>query len=105
MNYKKYLSIIISLLMINIVFLVSAENIDDDIDPLIDLRVTVEIKQIRTLEKSDLGFFPIDKIDLLSDPDFYVKVYINDEEFTSPIWYDTKLVDDPQWSATLNVPD
>ena len=105
MNYKKYLSIIISLLMINIVFLVSAENIDDDIDPLIDLSVTVEIKQIRTLEKSDLGFFPIDKIDLLSDPDFYVKVYINDEEFTSPIWYDTKLVDDPQWSATLNVPD
>jgi len=102
---NKYLILIISLLMINNVFLVSAETIDEDIDPLIDLTVTVEIEQIRTLEKSDSGLFSIDKIDILSDPDFYVKVYINDEEFISPIWYDTKYVDDPDWSASLNVPD
>ena len=83
----------------------SSQITDEDIDPLVDLMVTVEIKQIRTLEKTDLGIKPIDKIDLLSDPDFYVKIFINDEEFTSPTWYDTKYVYDPQWSATANVPD
>ncbi|MCK4348344.1 MAG: hypothetical protein KAW47_06985 [Thermoplasmatales archaeon] len=76
-----------------------------DIDPLVDLSVTVEIKQIRSLEKTDLGIFPIDKIDLFSDPDFYVKVTINDEEFTSNVWENMKYIYDPQWSAILNVPD
>ncbi|MFH1014097.1 MAG: hypothetical protein V1769_06305 [Thermoplasmatota archaeon] len=79
-------------------------NILDDLDPLVDLSVTVEIKQIRTLEKTDLGIKPIDKIDLFSDPDFYVKVFINDEEFISQTWYDTKYVYTP-WSATADVPD
>ena len=68
----------------------------DDNDPLVDLSVTVEIKQIRTLEKTDLGLLPIDKIDRFSDPDFYVKVFINNEEFTSPIWNDTKYVYNPE---------
>jgi hypothetical protein len=77
----------------------------DDNDPLVDLSVTVEIKQIRTLEKTDLGLLPIDKIDRFSDPDFYVKVFINNEEFTSPIWNDTKYVYNPEWSATADVPD
>lgn len=79
--------------------------VNDDLDPFVDVSVTVDIKQIRTLEKTDLSVTPIDKIDRLSDPDFYVKVFINDEEFISPTWYDTKYVDDPQWSATVNVPD
>ena len=74
-------------------------QVDDDLDPLVDLTVTVEITQIRTLETSDFGIRPIDKIDLTSDPDFYVKVFINDEEFTSPIWYDTKYIYQPEWSA------
>jgi len=76
-----------------------------DLDPQVDLAVTVEINQIRSLEKTDLGLKPIDKIDLFSDPDFYVKVIFDNEEFTSPIWTDTKYVYDPQWSATCNVPD
>ena len=103
---KKRLIILVSIiLLINTVFIVSSEKNNEDIDPLVDLSVTVEINKIRTLEKTDLGLFPIDKIDILSDPDFYVKVFINEEEFTSPIWYDTKYVEDPDWSATLNVPD
>ena len=77
----------------------------DDLDPLVDLSVTVKITQIRTLEKTDLGLLPISKIDLLSDPDFYVKVFINDEEFTSPIWNNTKYMYNPNWSATADVPD
>ena len=47
----------------------------EDLDPLVDLEVTVTIKEIRAL----------DKIDRYSDPDFYVKVFINDEKFKSEI--------------------
>ena len=102
---KKFIIIIISILFINIGFLISAEENNEDIDPLVDLSVTVEIKKIRTLEKNDHGLKPIDKIDLFSDPDFYVKIYINNVEFISPIWHNTKYVENPEWSATLNVPD
>jgi hypothetical protein len=105
MKNKIILIVFIALSLINTGFFVNAEKSDDDIDPLVDLSVTIEIQSIRTFEKTDIGFFPIDKIDLISDPDFYVKVFINDEEFISPTWYDTKYVEDPQWSATLNVPD
>lgn len=66
----------------------------EDIDPLVDLEVTVTIKEIRAL----------DKIDLFGDPDFYVKVFINDVEHTSPIWRNQKYVK-PIWSVTQDVPD
>lgn len=66
----------------------------DDIDPLIDLEITVNIKKIRVL----------DKIDLLSDPDFYVKIFVNDVEYTSEIWRDQKYVE-PSWSILQDVPD
>ncbi len=82
-----------------------ATNIGDDLDPLVDVIVTVEIKEIRSLEKNDLLIRPIDKIDPLSDPDFYVKVSINGTEFTSPVWENQKYIYDPQYSASLNVPD
>ncbi|MFC1751144.1 hypothetical protein ACFL2V_20350, partial [Pseudomonadota bacterium] len=44
-------------------------------------------------------------IDSIGKPDFYVKVFINEEEFISQIWHDTRYIYDPQWSATSNVPD
>ena len=105
MKYKTHAIILITMLITNSCVLATGINANDDIDPLVDLSITVEIKQIRSLEKTDLGIFPIDKIDLFSDPDFYVKVIINDEEFTSPVWENMKYVYDPQWSATLDVPD
>jgi hypothetical protein len=80
-------------------------NLLDDYDPLVDISVTVEIKKIRSFDKRDIQIPSIEKIDASGDPDFYVKVFINDEEFTSPIWYDTKYIYNPEWSATLNVPD
>ena len=67
---------------------------EGDLDPLVDLAVTVNITHIRAL----------DTIDPLSDPDFYVKVYINGNEFTSPIWHNTKYVDQ-YWTVTQDVPD
>lgn len=105
MKYKTHAIILITMLITNSCVLATGINANDDIDPLVDLSITVEIKQIRSLEKTDLGIFPIDKIDLFSDPDFYVKVIINDEEFTSPVWENMKYVYDPQWSAILDVPD
>jgi hypothetical protein len=106
MKYKTHVIILLIIMLItNSCALATGINANDDIDPLINLFITVEIKQIRSLEKTDLGIFPIDKIDLFSDPDFYVKVIINDEEFTSPVWENMKYVYNPQWSAALDVPD
>lgn len=96
---------------LTIIFIISSsynivgQNLDADLDPLIDISVTVEIQQIRSLEKRDSKTKTVERIDLFSDPDFYVKVFINEEEFVSPIWHNTKYVYDPQWNATLNVPD
>ena len=66
----------------------------NDIDPLVDLEVTVTIKEIRAF----------DKIDFFNDPDFYAKVFINDVEHTSPIWRNQKYLK-PNWSITQDVPD
>lgn len=77
----------------------------EDFDPFVDIAVTVDILKIRSLEKSDMRLGSVDKIDPFSDPDFYVKVFINNQEFISPTWENQKYVYDPQWSATLNVPD
>jgi len=66
----------------------------EDLDPLVDLEVTVTIKEIRAL----------DKIDRFSDPDFYVKVFINDEKFKSEIWRNQKYVKE-EWHITVDVPD
>ena len=62
---------------------------ETDLDPLVDVAVTFELRQIRSLEKRDVRYFAIDKIDKFSDPDFYVKVFINDLEFVSTIWDNT----------------
>jgi hypothetical protein len=87
----------------------------EDFDPLVDIEVTVEIQKIRTFDKYDkqlnilpfnLQLFPKrEYVDIDSDPDFYLKVFINDEEFTSDTWEDTKYIYSPDFSPTLNVPD
>jgi len=85
---------------------VSAVGIDEtDLDQLVDVEVTVEIQKIRSLEKIDKQIPTIEKIDWFNDPDFYIKVFINNEEFTSPIWHNTRYIDNVGWSAKLNVPD
>jgi hypothetical protein len=76
-----------------------------DFDPLTDVEVTVEIQKIRAFDKDDPQVRAEEYIDLTSDPDFYVKIIINDQEFTSDTWHDTKYIYEPQFSATLDVPD
>jgi hypothetical protein len=66
----------------------------DDFDPLVDINMTIDILAIRAL----------DKIDLFSDPDFFLKVTINDEDFKSPIWTNIRNLYDC-WTITTDVPD
>jgi hypothetical protein len=67
----------------------------DDYDPLDkQIIVTVTIQEIRALKT----------MDLLSDPDFYVKVSINGNMFKSPVWRGMKYVEKPNWSASCEVP-
>ncbi|HVQ01430.1 MAG TPA: hypothetical protein VMT57_07950 [Candidatus Thermoplasmatota archaeon] len=66
-----------------------------DFDPLdSSINVTVAINEIRALKT----------INLFSDPNFFVKVTINNMTFTSPVWSNTKYVERPNWSATAEVP-
>ena len=84
---------------------ITKNNYDEDYDPLVDVSVTVEILGIRSLEKEDSQIPFEEIIDKNSDPDFYVKVYIDQEEFTSNTWTNTKYIYNPDWSATYNVDD
>ena len=100
--------ILVALFLFSIASVISANRtyLDDaDFDPLVDLFVTVEIQKIRSFDKNDQQVFVREYIDKDSDPDFYVKIIINDQEFRSGIWYDTRYIYDPQFSATLDVPD
>jgi len=74
---------------------VIAPTSDNDFDPLDEnIIVTVTINEIRALKT----------IDLTSNPDFYVKVKINDNESISNVWQDTKYVEAPNWSVSSEVP-
>lgn len=57
---------------------VEEQKIDSNIYISSDFNVTVDILEIRK----------IDRIDFFSDPDFFVKVIIEGEEFSSNIWND-----------------
>jgi len=95
-NIKKGLSLSLMLLLFfsTITLTTSAFGVDD-IDPLVDVKVTFQVDRIRVFER----------IDLVGEPDLYVKVFINDDEFESPVWMNQKTVEDPGWYVTSNVPD
>lgn len=96
---KKIIGLFLAALFLFMTMSTTTANLNslglEDIDPLVDISVTVEIQQIRSLEKFDAQTHSFEIIDLMGDPDFYVKVFINDEEFISSIWQDTKYVYDP----------
>ena len=67
----------------------------DDFDPLDDnITVTVTIKEIRGLKT----------IDVFSQPDFYVKIRINEKEVISDVWENKVYVVDPEFSVSSEVP-
>lgn len=97
---RKIISIIlIQILIISGTITFQAASIDkmviDDFDPLVDVNVTVELLSIRALYE----------IDDSSKADFFVKVFINEQEFVSDIWHNTNYIYEPNFSATLDVPD
>jgi hypothetical protein len=89
------------------------KNSEIDLDPLVNVEVTVEIECIRFLEDdasevSDYNsiLFPFRKKSISTgiNPNMYLKIFINNIEFVSNIWYDTKYIYD-SWTATLDIPD
>jgi hypothetical protein len=104
---KMYILSIIGILLLSLNTIVTSSNFNTevltDFDPLVDVSVSVEIKTIRFLDIAELK--TLTKTAEKSNPNFYVKVFINEVEFTSTIWSNTKYIYDPQWSAVLNVPD
>ena len=96
---KKIISIICSIIIIfNGLGIVYASPMvalmTEDFDKLVDINVTVEIYAIRSLVE----------IDYLPEPNFFVKVFINEGEFTSQIWNDSSYLYNC-WSITNDVPD
>ena len=69
-------------------------NFTEDIEPFGDLEITVTIKEIRAY----------DKIDIISEPDFYIRLIINGEIYKSKIWHNQRYVNE-EWSKTVNIPD
>jgi hypothetical protein len=65
-----------------------------DYDPLVDVTISVDILAIRAL----------DAIDSSSDPDFFLKILINNATFISPVWENTRYLYNC-FSATADVPD
>jgi hypothetical protein len=103
--YFKIISFISFILLIS-VSLVNGNSLNiSDHDPLVDVEVTIDILEIRSLERFDNHIPSIETIDFLGSPDFYIKLFVNDEEFTSQIWEDQKYIYDPNFSVTVDVPD
>jgi len=77
----------------------------EDLDPLVDVTVTFELLKLRSLEKYDNHLHFREYIDRYTEPDFYLKVYINGEMSKSPIWRNSCYIYEPDWNVTVNVPD
>ncbi len=70
-------------------------NHELDFDPFIDIMISVEIFTIR-------GYVEIDNT---TDPDFSIKLEINNEQFFSPLWKNSRYLYDINWTITKNIPD
>ena len=96
---KKITYIIICILLLN--FGVSqsisiSSQMVEDFDPLSDINIFVDILSIRALEDFDKT---------KSEPDFFLKIYINNNEYISEIWHDTSYLYEKPFSLTVDVPD
>ena len=94
---KKITPVICILMVILSGYVVEASSVvksGDDIDPLVDISLTVDIVAIRAL----------DEIENRSNPDFFINLFINGEEFISPTWNDHAYLYDI-WSVQKDVAD
>jgi len=77
----------------------------NDYDPFVDTTITFHVQQIRSFEKNDNQINFKEYIDKYSDPDFFVKIIVNNESYKSDIWRNTKYIYNSNWSVTIDVPD
>jgi len=97
---KKYLSyVMISLFFISSlgVLISPAQDVEsiEDIDPMVDLTVTLTIDSIRYLEATEEPPYP----------NLYVETQIDGTTTTGPLWEDTPYLYDLLYSVTIDVSD
>jgi len=66
----------------------------EDYDPLIDINITIDILAIRAL----------DEIECSQLPNFYLKMFIGEDEFVSPVWFNESYLYNC-WSVSKDVDD
>lgn len=72
---------------------ISQSQVMEDFDPLVDIIITVEFLSIRSLDEID-G----------SEPDFFLRVFIDGKEYTSPVWENESYLYNC-WEVSQNVAD
>ena len=105
MKQQKNIVILCSIVMLLLPSITIGIATNNDLDPLVDLKITVDITKIRSLEKDDPQVHAKEIIDQNNNPDFYVKVFIDNNEFTSDTFWNTKYLYDPDLSFTYNIDD
>ena len=78
-------------LSLNVIY---AEKITKELDSDNEISITIEFLSIRAL----------DIIDEQSDPDFYIKIIIDNNEFLSDIWYNKKFIYNLNYSIEFIIP-
>lgn len=95
----KILKLMAIIVVINLWFNVSPaefsknEQVMEDYDPLVDVSVTLEFIALRALDGIDGN-----------EPDFFLKVFIDGEEYTSPVWRNKSYIYN-FWNVSRNVDD
>jgi hypothetical protein len=95
-------SIFYSLAIVSMFLVIPISTIATEVNE--ELSVTVTIETIRSLEKTDKQVHFEKIFDSNSDPDFYVKIWIDGNLFVSDIYWNTKYLYDLNFQATVDVP-
>ena len=105
MQQKKYVISLFSIVVLLLPGLSTGLSTIEDIDPLVDLSITIDILKIRSLEKDDPQVNAKEIIDQGGNPDFYVKLFINNHEFISDTYWNVKYLYNPNFSVSYDIPD
>lgn len=104
-NNKSFQILTTIILLSSSMTMVLAQENPADLDPLVDIQITVSIHQVRSLEKEDPQINAVEIIDTSTDPDFYMKCIINENEYQTSTWENTKYIYEPSWQISHDVPD
>lgn len=107
MKQKRTVLLIVSILIMLLPSLSVGNPTAEDLDPLVDLELTVDILKLRSFEKEDPQVNAEEVIDRNGNPDFYFKIIIDGHAYTSDIFWNTKYIyqPDPIYRISHNIPD